>query len=238
MTGDPPTPETPLDPAAFDQYERSYDAALQRGLRLTGESKEYYAERRLRWLRRYLDGAGLRPRNVLDYGCGTGMGTALARSMLDADHVTGVDVSAGLLAAASRTVQGGVCFRQLRDLPETAKFDLAICNGVFHHIPPAHRPEAVAYIFMRLRRGGTFALWENNPWNPGTRLVMKRIPFDRDAQPLSPLEAGRLLTSGGFTIRRRTFLFYFPRALAILRPLERLLARVPLGGQYCVIASA
>jgi SAM-dependent methyltransferase len=165
------------------------------------------------------------------------MGTALSRSILGAHHVTGVDVSRGLLAAAQRTFKGGVSFRQLLELPETPTFDVAISNGVFHHIPPASRPEAARYVLRRLRRGGIFALWENNPWNPGTLAVMRRIPFDRDAQTLSPLEASDLLSSVGFTIRTRAFLFYFPRALALLRPLERFLTRVPLGGQYCIIAS-
>ena len=41
-----------------------------------------------------------------------------------------------------------------------------------------------------LLTGGVLALFENNPWNPGTRLVMKRIPFDRNAQTISP-RAGR-----------------------------------------------
>jgi hypothetical protein len=34
---------------------------------------------------------------------------------------------------------------------------------------------------------------ENNPWNPGTRYVMSRIPFDRDAIPLTPSAARHLL---------------------------------------------
>ena len=235
--GDTVEAHASLDPAAFDEYEHAYDAALQRGLRLTGESKEYYAARRLRWLRQYLDRYHIRPRNVMDYGCGTGTGTALARSILDAGHVTGVDISAGLLAAARRTFGDGVSFRHLNELPEVAEFDLAFTNGVFHHIAPADRSAAIAYIRRRLRPDGILALWENNPWNPGTRLVMKRIPFDREAQTLSPLEAARLVGRGAFKIRQTSFLFYFPRALAVLRPLERFLTRVPLGGQYCVIAS-
>lgn len=40
-----------------------------------------------------------------------------------------------------------------------------------------------------LRPGGVFAFWEINPWNPGTRHVMSRIPFDRDAIMLTPPEA-------------------------------------------------
>ena len=60
--------------------------------------------------------------------------------------------------------------------------DLAYSNGTFHHIPPAKRMDALGFIFQRLKPGGIFALWENNPWNPGTRWVIEsRIPFDRDA---------------------------------------------------------
>ena len=226
-----------LDPAEFDEYESSYDSALARGLRLTGEAKEYYARRRLEWLRRYLDGEGIQPRTVLDFGCGTGAGTRLARAILGAEHVIGVDVSSGLLASAARTACDGISFRHTRDVAASQQFDVAVCNGVFHHIEPRDRSGAVSYVHARLRPGGIFALWENNPWNPGTRLVMKRIPFDRNAKPVSPVEGRALLMREGFHIRRVAYLFYFPRAFAVLRPLERFLTRVPLGGQYCVVGS-
>jgi hypothetical protein len=87
-----------------------------------------------------------------------------------------------------------------------------------------------------LRPGGFFALWENNPWNPGTRWIMRRIPFDRDAIPLPPPEARRLVSSAGFAVLGTRYCFYFPRALRALRPLERLGHGVPLGAQYCVLA--
>ena len=237
MTGNAPfSLGSSLDPAEFDEYEHSYDEALDRGLRLTGERKDYYARARLTWLRSYLDREAFQPGAVLDFGCGTGTGTALAYSILGRPQVTGVDVSAGLLAAASRHATDGVSFREVNALPATEAFDLALCNGVFHHIDPRERLGALAYIRQRLRPGGIFAMWENNPWNPGTRLVMRRVPFDRNATPLSPLEGRRLLSEGGFLVQRVAYLFYFPRALRVLRPIERLLTRVPLGGQYCVLA--
>ena len=67
---------------------------------------------------------------------------------------------------------------------------------------------AIDYVLRSLRPGGLFAFWENNPWNPGTRYVMSRIPFDRDAITLSPLEARQLLRVGGFEILRTDFLVY------------------------------
>ena len=84
--------------------------------------------------------------------------------------------------------------------------------------------------------GGLLALWENNPFNPGTRWVMKRLPFDRDAVLLAPSETSWLLRSSGFDVIEIRHHFFFPRALAMLRPVERVLRRVPLGGQYVVLA--
>jgi SAM-dependent methyltransferase len=109
------------------------------------------------------------------------------------------------------------------------------CNGVFHHIEPADRPCALASIHRALMPGGYFAFWENNPWNPGTRLVMHRIPFDRDAKTLSAPQARRLLHGAGFDVISTDFLFLFPRALATLRPLETRLTQLPAGAQYMVL---
>ena len=56
----------------FDDYARNYDSALKLGLSLSGESKEYFAHQRVRWLAARLSDLGVRPFQVLDYGCGTG----------------------------------------------------------------------------------------------------------------------------------------------------------------------
>ena len=86
-----------------------------------------------------------------------------------------------------------------------------------------------------LKPGGLFAFWENNPWNPGTRYVMSRIPFDRDAITLTPPEAWRLLQGCGFEILRTDFLFVFPRFLGWLRRLEPRMSSLPCGAQYMVL---
>jgi hypothetical protein len=64
---------------------------------------------------------------------------------------------------------------------------------------------------------------------------MRRIPFDRDAQLLSPPHARELLTRAGFDVVRTDFLFLFPRALSVLRPLEARLSSIPAGAQYMVL---
>lgn len=64
---------------------------------------------------------------------------------------------------------------------------------------------------------------------------MSRIPFDRDAIPLSPSEARSLVVDVGFEVLRTDFLFIFPGWLKPLRWLERFVSCLPFGGQYQVL---
>jgi SAM-dependent methyltransferase len=224
--------------AAFDEYADpdAYDAALEQGIAISGEDKSYFAHGRVAWLAEFLRSRDFRPLRVLDYECGTGTAAPFLLDLLGPAHLIGVDLSARSIKTASR-VHGSdrAHFLTLDEYQPCADIDLAFCNGVFHHIPLDARAAAVDYVARALRPGGLFAFWENNPWNPGTRLVMKRIPFDRDAITLSPPQAGRLVISGGFEILRTDFLFFFPRALSIFRRLEPRLSRLPLGAQYLVL---
>lgn len=224
-------------PAEFEGYAANYDAALAQGLAVSGESKDFFAEGRVKWLARCLARLGMRPERLMDFGCGTGSSIPYLLRLNDTCHLTGVDVSAKSLEIA-REHRGSARARFLLadKFKPDASLDLAFCNGVFHHIPPDQRGACVAYVFNSLRAGGLFAFWENNPWNPGTRYIMSRIPFDREALPLSCLEARRRLVAGGFEILRVDSQFFFPRVLAWLRAWEPWLARFPLGGQYQVLA--
>jgi SAM-dependent methyltransferase len=221
----------------FDDYAATYDTALNRGLALSGEPKEFFAQERVRWLAGRLAGLGVHALRVLDYGCGTGGTSPELLAQLDARTVVGVDASSESLAIAREThADPRLRFSAIGELASSEPFDVAYCNGVFHHVEPAERPDALACVHRSLADGGLFGFWENNPWNPGTRLVMRRIPFDRDATLISPRRARQLLASAGFDVLGTDFLFLFPRALAALRPLEVRLARLPAGAQYMVLA--
>ena len=225
--------------AAFDACATTYDAALNRGISISGESKEYFIRRRIEWLSLRLRQHGCRPGHVLDYGCGTGGSAPDLLDHLPATSVTGVDVSSHSIdVARSRYAHSNVRFSTLDQWQAAGEYDLAYCNGVFHHIEPACRGRALACISRALSVRGYFAFWENNPWNPGTRLVMRRIPFDRDAETLSPPVAKALVRKCGFSGPMKFWsLFYFPRQLAVLRSLEGALAGLPLGAQYCVLGA-
>lgn len=223
--------------AAFDSFAEDYQGALQQGLAVSGESAEFFARSRIAWLERCLDELRCEAGSLLDFGCGTGAATPFLLALPGARSLLGVDVSARSVAVAERTHgSANARFRLLPDAGPRGDVDVAYCNGVLHHITPAQRPEALRQVFAHLRPGGIFSLWENNPWNPGTRWVMSRIPFDRDATPLPYTESRQRLHAAGFEILRIDFHFIFPHALRLLRPLEAAVRRLPLGAQYHILA--
>ena len=224
--------------AEFDRFATKYDEALEQGISISGESKDYFARGRISWLAAQLFKGNAGIKSVMDFGCGTGSATPHLLDLLKADSVTGTDLSLESIrvAAKSHQEESRAQFFQLDQFLPNGQIDLAFCNGVFHHIPLSERAGAVKYVYESLRPGGLFSFWENNPWNPGTRFVMSRIPFDRDAITISPPEARRLLREAGFQLVRTDHLFFFPRILSWLRPTETYLAGIPFGAQYLVLA--
>ncbi|WAC19632.1 methyltransferase domain-containing protein [Luteolibacter sp. SL250] len=213
----------------------TYDEQLQRGLSISGENKEFFASQRMEWLRQRLDGLTFQARNCLDFGCGTGTSTPYFFDLLNATSVIGADPSEASLEIA-RADWGSLAatYVQPEAVPEGG-IDLAFCNGVFHHIDPENRAGAAALVYRSLRPGGLFAFWENNPWNPLTRLSMRRVPFDADAIMLWPGETRRLLKGCGFEVLFTDYKFFFPRPLAALRFLEPSLRWCVMGAQYLVL---
>jgi len=225
-----------LDNPVFDRYAETYDAVLAHGLAVTGETRDFYAKGRVAWLGHCLSKMSVKPTRVMDFGCGTGASTPWLLKLSDSCSVVGIEVSDRSIKAACDTYGSARAqFFLAQDYDPAGDIDLLFCNGVFHHILPKDRAAIIDYLFRALCKDGWFAFWENNPWNPGTRYVMHLMPFDDEAIPLPCIEAVRLLRKGGFEVVRTDFRFYFPRPLRWLRPLERWLLRVPLGGQYQVL---
>jgi SAM-dependent methyltransferase len=226
----------PSTTTEFDKYAVDYELALAEGLSISGENKDYFARGRIAWLASCLRHLVEEPRSALDFGCGTGSATPHLSDLIGVESVIGLDVSAKSLDVAKRTYGSERAqFFLFNQYQPSERIDLAYCNGVFHHIPLSGRAAAVDYIYRLLRPGGLFALWENNPWNPGTRYVMSRIAFDRDAITLTAPETRRLLRARRFEILRTDFLFIFPRVLSCFRCVEPLIAKLPLGAQYQIL---
>jgi len=173
----------------------------------------------------------------MDFGCGTGTATPYLLGDLGAESVLGVDPSARSLEVARRDFGGRhATFASPADYHPDQSLDLVYSNGVFHHIPIADRAASVRYVYRSLRPGGIFALWENNTWNPMMWVAMKFGTIDRNAIPITPPNAKRLLLDGGFQVIQADFLFVLPGFLGPLCRLDERMTRWPVGAQYQILS--
>jgi SAM-dependent methyltransferase len=93
----------------------------------------------------------------LDVCCGTGAGMRVLRSVCQ-EQIMGVDFSAGMLAEARRAHPGARWVRaDVRALPFTDAFDVAVSFGALGHFLPAERPALFDGVYRALRPGGVFA---------------------------------------------------------------------------------
>jgi ubiquinone/menaquinone biosynthesis C-methylase UbiE len=225
------------DDALFDQHALDYDATVQRAIGASGESVQYFAELKARLMARRL--GGIRPATILDFGCGIGNTTRALAAQFPASTVTGFDISLESIEVARRTTRAGnVRFTSAADhrLPfDDAAFDAAFTSCVFHHIEPRERLRSARELGRVLVPGAPLFLFEHNPLNPLTVLVVRSIPFDEGVVLLKSGDAIRLLRAAGFSTSTPWFYFFFPAMLRALRPLEPWLRRVPIGAQYFVV---
>jgi len=79
-------------------------------------------------------------------------------------------------------------------------------------------------------------VFEHNPYNPLTVRIVNRCPFDEHARLVRGGVMKQRVMAAGFSAATIRYRVFFPHALRVLRPLERALAWLPLGGQYYVLA--
>lgn len=223
-------------PPLFDHYADCYNEALGEALKVSGESREFFAHGRVAWLAEWLETHRRSVENLIDYGCGTGGSVPALLEQLRPSSYLGVDVSVASLEIARSLTHDPRCqFELVDDQPSLEIADLAFSNGVFHHIAPEARQSCLDWIWQSLRPGGLLALFENNSWNPATRYVMSRCRFDDEAIPLSPRETRKRMQMARFEILTTRYLFIFPACLSALRAIEPWVSAVPLGTQYVTV---
>lgn len=222
--------------AEFDAFAGNYNSLLEKGLSITGETSAYFLHGRIDYLVRSMRCLKKSTETIMDYGCGVGTTAPVLLRQLSAKSVLGVDISEDEIAVARSSCSSpDTRFLAINTYHPFGTFDLAYYNGVFHHIPPPQRLAAVRYVYNSLKPGGVFAFFENNPWSPAARYVMRRIPFDKTAIMISAAKASQLLTHGGFEVFTISYLFIFPRCMNFLRFMETAIQRVPIGAQYLVL---
>lgn len=223
------------DKVDFDKHAESYETQLTEDLKFFGEESKYFAEYKIRIVKECLR---TNPSNILEYGCGIGMNLQFLVEYFNESKIFGSDISAKSIEVASKNNQT-VSFFLLKD-DEIQKmkdrFDVIFVSNVFHHIEPHLREQAIKNINLMLKPKGCVFFFEHNPYNPVTRHIVNTCVWDTDAILLKPKESLGLFKKEGFKIIRKHYTLYFPAFLKFLRPVEKALFFLPLGGQYYIWA--
>ena len=220
---------------AAERYEQQVDDAI-------GFARREHAFFLAAKARALLELAGRRlpsgtPVRALDVGCGDGRLDAMLEP-LGALH--GVDTSPEIVEAAAENAPHGRF--QVADgtrLPfADGSFDLTFTVCALHHVEPADRPAYMRELARVTRSGGLVVVFEHNPVNPLTRLVVHRCVFDEGVVLVGRRRLGELARSVGLTVEEARYILFFPWTRAPFPQLERRLGSVPAGAQYFLAARA
>ncbi|MGE5206789.1 MAG: class I SAM-dependent methyltransferase, partial [Chlamydiota bacterium] len=123
------------DQNLVNSYAHNYYSVLNRALAPSGETAEYFAKMRVQWLQERLQRLGFAlPSSVLDYGCGLGGSVPFLKEILRPERILGVDIAPELLLQARQKHAGEtIKFENCHHFFAHSDFQLAFCNGVFHH---------------------------------------------------------------------------------------------------------
>ncbi len=221
----------------FDSHADSYREEVDQAIAFVGQDVEFFAERKATLLersaRRLLgDPSEL---SILDVGCGIGLvDRYLTRGF---GSVAGTDVSVAELEVA-RAEHPEVSYSVSepdRVAHEAGTFDVAFAACVMHHLPAEDHATFVAELARVLRPGGLAVVFEHNPLNPLTRLVVRRVAFDSGVRLLRSGSVASLFESAGLEQVRSVYTTFLPLRSRLAERIEDRLARVPLGAQYAVL---
>ena len=227
-----------MDVAEFDKFADEYHNLHQENIRITGEKPEYFAEYKIRDLRRVVNSFGVNSENILDFGMGIGNSTPFLSEYFPDANLHGVDVSEKSLAIASERYEclgDFLVFDGKTTTYSDETFNVVFSAGVFHHVPFSEHFDLVCEVSRTLKNGGIFMIYEHNPFNPLTCHAVNTCPFDEDAVLLKPIRLRQLFQEAGMEFLLQEYRVFFPSFLALLRPIEKNLAWLPFGGQYFVV---
>ncbi len=218
----------PQNKAEFDKYAQSYEDMHLASIAASGESTEYFAIYKQKFLENLLGKDFAQP--VLDFGCGIGNLTRFLTKSFSVVH--GYDPSSESAELARTRAPDATFFDDPVALPAN-HYGAAVLANVLHHVPPPNRPGLMQTVASTLAPGGKLIIFEHNPLNPLTRRVVAACPFDENAELLYPWMTKKLIRGAGLKRVDLDYIVFFPHGLAKMRGLEPRLAWLPLGAQVC-----
>ena len=220
----------------FDPFAKSYNDEVDTALRVTGFDTIALTQCKLKKLTRLFPDLVPQHFNLLDFGCGIGNLFEAVHQFFPYTAYSGVDKSQQTITQARSRFSNHLVFHDLKSNSwKNQKYDLIFSSGVFHHIPHSDHKVILKELYGLLNPSGRLVIWEHNPFNPFTKLIVKDCIFDQDAELITPFLMKRNLLSVPLTNIQTLYTTFFPKPLSSLSILEPYLSWLPLGGQFLTI---
>lgn len=127
-----------------------------------------------------IDAVRVKPRRIIDLGCGTGSTTLMLKQAFPEAEVVGVDLSPYMLVVAGMKAQkAGLNIQWLHSSAESvafgdASFDLVAASFLFHETPPAVSRAILRESFRLLKVGGQVVILD------GSQKTLRQTPWLTD----------------------------------------------------------
>jgi SAM-dependent methyltransferase len=221
----------------FDRYAGDYATLLKDSIRdRFAPGALFFHLRKWLLLRDFLSRRRLRAETLawLDVGCGRGellrFGGASFASAVGCDPSEEMLRECAGLHVEHQSDPTVLPFRE-------RSFNLMTAACVYHHLTSVERQALTREACRILKPGGIFAIFEHNPLNPATRLIVSRTPVDSHAVLLTAGETRRIMRAAGLNPLVTSYYLYFPESLfSRVGGFERCLGAIPVGGQYAVFS--
>ncbi|MEP6616388.1 MAG: class I SAM-dependent methyltransferase [Ginsengibacter sp.] len=222
----------------FDEFASDYRAIHTKNIAVSGADSFYFTEMKVKLLQEFENNVSIK---VLDIGCGDGSTELFMTRYFHNWNINAIDVSEKSIAAAKEKDLADVTFQWYdgSKIPFVEdSFDVVFMAGVLHHVSFSLHAQLLAEVYRVIKKGGRFYLFEHNPLNPVTRHLVKTCVFDKSARLLSSSYTTRVLKHLQFIIVKNRFIIFFPRKgiFSGFIFLEKFFSRIPLGGQYFMVA--
>ena len=196
---------------------------------LLGNKHKYFIKRKCVLLRQIIDKY---PGKVLELASGTGE----AQQMLG-DGAICADFSLSMLHQAGKKGITRLVNADASRLPfKESTFDVIYSFSLFHHLNAQQKVLAIKEARRVLKPNGVFVTFEHNPLNPITQIFVKSCPIDKDAELITHRKLGNLKEKEGFRIIETRFFLLSPKEIKFMEKIEDKLSKLPLGGQYYLLA--
>ncbi|BBB46851.1 class I SAM-dependent methyltransferase [Pelolinea submarina] len=227
----------------FDQYARDYFEELSHPLRnMIDPEGHYFIELKSRIIENLAAQYFNSRADIRMVDVGTGLGLFEKFLIPKFNSITALDLSFEMLKVAktinplpggkSAYVQGNAYHLPMED----NYADIVFMSCVLHHLENNEIEITLREIARVCSPGGYIVLFEHNPYNPFTQLVVRTTPLDRNAKLVTYKKLRRSLTQVGIPVRRQDFFLYGTRGIDnFIGHYLPWLDNLPVGGQYALI---